>query len=317
MLVIGIDEAGYGPLIGPLCHGYAAFRVEQHGLSEAPDLWKLLHPAVSRDGKFGVAIGDSKALYSTEKGFSILESSVRACIACAHGGADNSHFDLNMLLPHGDLEDLTQDAWFNAALQHQPATVCGDSRAALTLALAQAGVSILALGARAMSARAFNAQLQNHSVNKAGVNWSVAAGELKRLAQLARPGEPVVALLDRQGGRKFYAPLLCEVFGCALVEIECEESSRSSYRLESNGRTIRVGFFVHGEALHLPIALSSMCAKLARELVMLRLNAFFKQHLPQLKPTAGYYTDALRFLKETKKLRANLAIRDADFIRLR
>lgn len=317
MLVIGIDEAGYGPPIGPLCHGYSAFRIENYAQTQAPDFWELLHPAVSRDGATGLAIGDSKTLYSTEKGFEALERGVRACIECAQGGGALARCDLNALLPFGDVEELARNPWFNAHYPRQCARAGNTDPTAFPRALAQAGVSIVAVGARAMSAREFNTQLQHRSDNKADVNWRVAAAELKRLLQLARPGESVVAHIDRQGGRKFYAPLVCEVLNCALVEIECEEPERSVYRLQQNSRAISVGFFVNGDALHLPIALASMCAKLARELIMLRLNAFFRQHLPQLKPTAGYYKDAQRFLEETKKLRAKLAIRDADFIRRR
>src|SRR4029079_4752323 len=99
---------------------------------------------------------------------------------------------------------------------------------ALKNALAARGVTILALGARAMSARAYNANLKRG--NKSDVNWSVAANQLRALAQLARPGEALVALIDRQGGRKFYAPLLCEMFGGALAQTEFEDPRASIHR---------------------------------------------------------------------------------------
>src|SRR4029079_17168375 len=141
---------------------------------------------------------------------------------------------------------------------------------ALKNALAARGVTILALGARAMSARAYNANLKRG--NKSDVNWSVAANQLRALAQLARPGESIVALIDRQGGRKFYAPLLCELFGGALAQTEFDEQRCARYRLDTPERTIRAGFFVDGDLQHFPVALASMCAKLTRELVMLRIN---------------------------------------------
>ena len=47
--IAGIDEAGYGPLLGPLCVGVSVFHVEQWGEGEAaPNLWKLLSAGVCR-----------------------------------------------------------------------------------------------------------------------------------------------------------------------------------------------------------------------------------------------------------------------------
>ena len=36
LILAGIDEAGYGPILGPLCTGAAAFRVEGGGGPGAP-----------------------------------------------------------------------------------------------------------------------------------------------------------------------------------------------------------------------------------------------------------------------------------------
>lgn len=313
MLLIGIDEAGYGPLIGPLCHGYAAFRIENHYHPDPPCLWKLLHPAVSRDGSSGIAVSDSKALYSPQTGFAALERGVRACMECIDAECSNGQFNLRALLPESDFADVLSDHWAADDVAFEPAMPESDHCGALKNALAQRGVTILALGARAMSARSYNSNLKR--ANKSDVNWSVAANQLRALAQLARPGEALVALIDRQGGRKFYAPLLCEMFCCALAHTEFEDARSSIYRLDTPERTIRVGFFVDGDLQHFPVALASMCAKLTRELVMLRINAYFKKHLPELKGTAGYYKDGRRFLRETKELRRALKIEDAHFVR--
>ena len=55
MVIAGIDEAGYGPLLGPLVVGCCAFRVEGNGCDpladprEWPCLWKRLGRYVSRN----------------------------------------------------------------------------------------------------------------------------------------------------------------------------------------------------------------------------------------------------------------------------
>jgi hypothetical protein len=48
----------------------------------------------------------------------------------------------------------------------------------------------------------------------------------------------------------------------------------------------------------MPVALASMIAKLTRELAMMRFNRYFAARMPELKPTAGYYGDAGRWLRD-------------------
>lgn len=66
LIYCGIDEAGYGPMLGPLCVGFSAFRVEEWTPEDgAPDLWKLLDKAVcrkGRDSRHRIAVADSKKL---------------------------------------------------------------------------------------------------------------------------------------------------------------------------------------------------------------------------------------------------------------
>ena len=315
LLLIGIDEAGYGPLLGPLCHGYAAVRVPDTTTETAWDLWHALRPAVGRAGCRGLAIDDSKKVYSGSDGLKSLEAGVRAFHVCANVGHRGSAFDLDALLPAEDLADLRQDFWFefNAPPESAELEPPFDSPK-LHNALTKIGAEAVAVGARATSVRAFNSALAKWG-NKADASWRVIARELKRLVSLSRPDESIFAAIDRQGGRKFYAALIGETFETALVHVECETDGVSVYRIEQKSRCIRVGFYVEGDSKHLLVALSSMAAKLARERCMMRMNAFFQRHQPGLKSTAGYYGDAQRFLEETRELRARLQIRDAVFIR--
>ena len=76
--IIGIDEAGYGPNLGPLVVTLASCRIAG---DNSCDLWKLLRPTVRRptepaDGR--VVVGDSKLVYTVARGLHELEASVWA-----------------------------------------------------------------------------------------------------------------------------------------------------------------------------------------------------------------------------------------------
>jgi ribonuclease HII len=78
-----------------------------------------------------------------------------------------------------------------------------------------------------------------------------------------------------------------------------------------------VHFRVRADAQHLEVALASLIAKLIRELLMERFNAFFAAHDGALHPTAGYPEDARRWLRDTVALRQQLELPDHLLIRIR
>jgi hypothetical protein len=76
-LVVGIDEAGYGPNLGPLVMTAVACRTEQ----EPGELWKVLRPVVRRQGERDdgrLVIDDSKRVHAA--GLHVLEGAVRAAL---------------------------------------------------------------------------------------------------------------------------------------------------------------------------------------------------------------------------------------------
>ena len=80
-VVCGVDEAGLGPLLGPLTFGYSAFRIPPKG----GDLWTCLEGEVARSAREGadrVVVADSKKVYARNpRGRQRLETTALAFLA--------------------------------------------------------------------------------------------------------------------------------------------------------------------------------------------------------------------------------------------
>lgn len=86
-------------------------------------------------------------------------------------------------------------------------------------------------------------------------------------------------------------------FERADLRVVREGPEESAYELAAEPVVWRVAYVQKGEDHHLPIALGSMFSKYLRELFMAGFNGFWVDRVSGLRPTAGYYTDAQRFLK--------------------
>ena len=78
--ILGVDEAGYGPNLGPFVMSAVACRVPD-ALAGA-NLWQALAPAVRRHGDKspGLVIDDSKLVHSGARGLRNLEAALWAAL---------------------------------------------------------------------------------------------------------------------------------------------------------------------------------------------------------------------------------------------
>ena len=80
--IVGIDEAGYGPNLGPLVMTSVACRVPEE--LAGGDLWRVLRGAVRRHpstDRRRLLIEDSKLVYSPTRGLGDLELGVLATLS--------------------------------------------------------------------------------------------------------------------------------------------------------------------------------------------------------------------------------------------
>ena len=121
---------------------------------------------------------------------------------------------------------------------------------------------------------------------------------------------------DKHGGRNKYRALLQQIFPDYLVEVYGEARHRSLYRFGTVENRREFVFSAKGESA-LPTALASMYSKYLRELAMRAFNAFWVSHVDELRPTAGYPTDARRFKNDIQTVQSALGIDDARLWRVK
>ena len=307
MIVAGIDEAGLGPMLGPMVMTSAAFGVPD-GQADC-DLWELLQRQVCRDlrgaRKGRLAYADSKKLYHRGKddALAVLERSV-LCMMLACREDRTVPASLAELLEAVAPETTEESAgypWYGRC--ELPLPTCGTATDlelaanALRVAMRDAGVGLLGLTCRPMLVGRFNRMI-GATDNKWTTAFDATCGLLHELWTAWADQRYVQVTVDRQGGKQRYVEPLRRVFASASLKVLEESDRRSVYRLTRDGRTMEVRFRVDGETHCLSTALASMTSKYLRELFMSLLNAYWQRHVPDLKPTAGYYQDGRRFLDE-------------------
>jgi hypothetical protein len=290
-LVIGTDEAGYGPNLGPLVIGATAWRVS----AEPADVDAALARALVSVGSLW---GDSKTIYRAGAGMDALERGVLVAVALAGGEEPCSWPALAESLAAGSpgvaavaLHEAPLEKVALPVRRHDPS--CPERAAALRPVLTAHGVDPVTVRCRVVPPAEFNGLL-DRGLNKSDILSQATLDLAADLAALAAAGEPVVIWCDRHGGRRRYAPQVARAFAAPLVQPLEEQPHRSSYAI-GGGRVIE--FSVGGE-VRLPVAVASMTAKYVRELAMLAFNDFWRRRQPGLAVTAGYPVDALRWRKE-------------------
>ena len=317
-IVAGIDEAGYGPPLGPLIVSGVVFYVpDEH---RDANLWKLLTRYVSPNPrvKRKLVVADSKDVYSRSKGVGVIEET-SLCFLSLSGGRHDRMGTLLRALAGEDADDALNYPWY----QDQDVEVPLSGRALgldrkterLTRALEMSGVRFLGVRCLPLFEAAFNRSIEE-TKNKQSVLFDQAAklisGMMKRYA-----GEDLLITIDKHGSRDRYAPLLGRRFRGARLVVRHQDRHVGHYRIRHRGRESDVRFVLNGEKHSMPVALASMFSKYVRELYMKLFNGFWRKHLPKVKSTAGYARDARRFLADIAPVRRKLGIPDEVLVRQR
>jgi hypothetical protein len=336
-----MDEAGYGPNLGPLVLTATVWEVPDR--PKKTDFWKAFAEIAQREiarrektpGKktppqnttaeetLGEStpeddrlhIADSKAVYSPAIGLGALERGTLAAFGLASRVPSDFDELLDSLGNHGPKESAPiasdvrgRELWFSDDAE-LPLPLSEEGRSAARAAekwrsvCEATGVRLRAIHSDVVPPRRWNLTTRKTD-NKATALSQLHLQLLRRVWDPDANGRTVV-FADKHGGRNRYAELLTESLDGRMVMCCGESRDSSVYRVGST----EIQFEARAER-HFPVALASMVSKYVRELAMELFNRFWQTHLPTLKPTHGYPRDAHRFRREVAEVQSRLAIPD-------
>ncbi len=315
-LLAGVDEAGLGPILGPLVVGGVAMSGP-----EGTDPWRLLrrHVARKKTEKGKVRVADSKKVNQGPHGLRHLEETALVFWTAQHGELPSTLGSWLRALG-SDLEHLARCPWYADLELRLPLVADADwirlQAEMVARALRQGDVRIVDIAVRAVDVEEWNALIADTD-NKSRAHFHAYAEVLGRLLQHVPDGSSGHLVADRCGGRMHYANDLRKLCPRATIEVVCEEPAVSSYHVRRANGTTTVTFAERGEDRAFPTALASCFAKYLRELMVECLNRWFCARVPGLQPTAGYYVDGHRFLKDLEPHLATLVLPRERLVRVR
>mgnify|MGYP000533689491 CR=1 FL=1 len=303
-ILIGIDEAGYGPLLGPMVVSAVAMELPD-GLLRA-DLWQVLSKAVSaqKKGLTGrLLITDSKKAYSRTSGINTLRRSVLASLSAWNNGHTpmTTAGDVLGIICPDLLDRISIYPWYENMHTHSLGHDVSDISIAagmLRKSLTENNSNIVSIRTKCLDVDLYNERV-GRVKNKSRVLFTELCSLIYEAFETDLTGSgPMQVVVDRQGGRVHYERELLRMFNGFSLSVIRQDPAMSSYELSRGSKTMRIHFCMKADAKYLLVSLASMVSKYVREIMMEALNAYFCHHCSDLKPTAGYWQDGQRFVRD-------------------
>lgn len=305
MLVMGVDENGLGPRLGPLVATSVALQVPRYARAALCARGLALGLTDSKEaGGFGrMAFTESVALALVKRGGAVLPGSVDGFLDQV---SPQTRGRLRACCPD---EPTARQCW---ALDLPLPVFGGDvsyGERLLEQLVGRSSLRIVDVQSRIACAGVLNAKLAGGE-NKLAVDLELFEDLI--CAVHDRHGSPLLAVCGMIGGIRDYASRLSRFDSRPVGELVGRRGQRR-YRVDGVGE---IRFEVDADARHLPVALASIVGKYVREISMRRIGEFYRQGSPGLRLASGYHDPVTtRFIDATESSRRRLGIAPACFRR--
>ena len=298
MLVMGVDENGLGPRLGPL--------VATSVVLEAPGYRR----AALCDRGLDLGLTDSKEAGGFGR-MAFIESVALALLGRDGRGLASSADDLvDRLSPTSRTElraccpndETAAQCW---AVDLPLPAFGGDpayGAALLRKLVGRSKLEIIDVQSRLACAGILNAR-QAAGQNKLAIDLELFEELITSVHELR--GRSLLVICGMIGGIRDYSSRLRR-FDRDRVESLPGRRGQRRYAVEGLGE---IRFEVDADARHLPVALASIVGKYLREICMLRIGEFYRRAVPGLRLASGYHDPVTsRFIEETQPSRRQLGI---------
>jgi ribonuclease HII len=309
--LVGVDENGLGPRLGPLIVTAVLVRADERGAKVASSRAR---------GKLRERLDDSKALVSFRER-ALGEAWARAIHArtsphvragtvddLIHALSLDARAPLRAMCPDGhapqcwrtDGEELSRDD-----------TLVRDVARDLET-LAARGVAVVGARVAIVCTRRIN-----DAVARGFSRFHVDLHTMERLVVWAREAasEEIVATCGKVGGFDRYGDRFGGPLAGRLHLALQEGRAKSSYKMPGIGT---IAFVRDADASHMLVSMASLVGKWVRDVLMSRIVRHHRASVPHLPDASGYY-DAIttRFIDASALARKKAQLPDACFVRNR
>ncbi len=298
MLVMGVDENGLGPRLGPLVATSVVLEVPRYPRAALCRRGLGLGLTDSKQtGGFGrMAFTESVALALVERGGGGLPASLDDFFDRV---APRSRSRLRACCPD---EATARQCWGVDLPLPMFGGDAGDGRQLLDRLIGRSSLQIVDVQSRVACAGLLNAKL-SHGINKLAVDLELFEDLIASVH--VRQASPLLVLCGMIGGIRDYASRFTR-FDSDRVEALANRRGQRRYAVDGVGE---LRFEVDADARHLPVALASIVGKYVREVCMHRIGEFYRNDLPGLMLASGYHDPVTRrFIEATERSRRRLGI---------
>jgi ribonuclease HII len=306
-ILLGIDENGLGPRLGPLIVTCVVARVDGNGHKRV-----LSRPR----GALRSRLGDSKRLVAYGDS-SLGEAWARAILRRSGQSEPKTPEEIVRLLSLDDAgalrapcpNDHVDQCW-------GPGSETFTAEPKLVAEVARDLARLDALGVCVLQASCVItcARRLNEGIARGLTRFHLDLHAMERLAldARARVGVDLIATCGKVGGFARYPPAFGPMNG-RLHAVAEEGRARSEYVVPGLGR---IAFVRDAEDRHLLVGMASLIGKWVRDLLMARIVRYHRQGAPDLPNASGYHDPVTaRFVDATRLARKNRALPDDCFER--